>query len=102
MQLPFLQQVLDNFRLIPLVVGDTTPDQVDKVIDYLWGDESTLIVISSDLSHFHDYATAQSMDEQAASAIEGLQPQVLNGQLACGFLPVSGTIAGCKKKADLS
>ena len=97
-QLPFLQQVLDKFRLIPLVVGDTTADQVDKIIDYLWGDESTLIVISSDLSHFHDYATAQSMDEQAASAIEGLQPQVLNGQLACGFLPVSGLLLSARRR----
>ena len=97
-QLPFLQQVLDNFHLIPLVVGDATPDQVDKVIDYLWGDERTLIVISSDLSHFHDYATAQSMDEQTASAIEGLQPQVLNGQLACGFLPVSGLLLAARRR----
>lgn len=98
MQLPFLQEVLANFCLIPLVVGDANADQVDKVIDYLWGDESTLIVISSDLSHFHDYATAQSMDEQAASAIEGLQPQVLNGQLACGFLPVSGLLLAARRR----
>ena len=97
-QLPFLQEVLDNFRLIPLVVGDATPDQVDKVIDYLWGDQSTLIVISSDLSHFHDYATAQSMDSQAASAIEALQPQGLNGQLACGFLPVSGLLLAARRR----
>lgn len=97
-QLPFLQEALANFRLIPLVVGDTTADQVDKVIDYLWGDESTLIVISSDLSHFHDYATAQTMDEQAASAIEGLQPQVLNGQLACGFLPISGLLLAARRR----
>ena len=97
-QLPFLQEVLGNFRLIPLVVGDTTPNQVDKVIDYLWGDQSTLIVISSDLSHFHDYATAQSMDSQAATAIETLQPQGLNGQLACGYLPVSGMLLAARRR----
>lgn len=97
-QLPFLQQVLDTFRLIPLVVGETTPEQVGKVIDYLWGDQSTLIVISSDLSHFHDYATAQLMDSQAASAIEALQPQGLNGQLACGFLPVSGLLLAASRR----
>ena len=95
-QLPFLQQVLDNFRLIPLVVGDTTPEQVSKVIDYLWGDQCTLIVISSDLSHFHDYATAQLMDNQAATAIETLQPQGLNSQLACGYLPVSGMLLAAR------
>ncbi len=97
-QLPFLQEVLENFRLIPLVVGDASPDQVEKVIDYLWGDESTLIVISSDLSHFHDYTTAQTMDSQAASAIESLQPQELNGQLACGFMPVSGLLLAARTR----
>ncbi|MFW2440000.1 MAG: AmmeMemoRadiSam system protein B [Arenicellales bacterium] len=97
-QLPFLQEVLEEFRLIPLVIGDTEPDQVEKVIDYLWGDESTLIVISSDLSHFHDYATAQALDSQTASAIEGLQPQELNGQLACGFMPVSGLLLAARRK----
>jgi AmmeMemoRadiSam system protein A len=97
-QLPFLQEVLENFRLIPLVVGDATPDQVAKVIDYLWGDESTLIVISSDLSHFHDYATAQAMDRQTASAIESLQPEELNGQLACGYLPVSGLLLAARRR----
>lgn len=97
-QLPFLQEVLENFRLIPLVVGDARPDQVAKVIDYLWGDESTLIVISSDLSHFHDYATAQAMDRQTASAIESLQPEELNGQLACGYLPVSGLLLAARRR----
>ena len=97
-QLPFLQEVLDDFRLIPLVVGDSRPDQVDKVIDFLWGDESTLLVISSDLSHFHDYATAQTMDNQTATAIEGLQAHDLNGQLACGFLPVSGMLLAARRR----
>ena len=97
-QLPFLQEVLDDFRLIPLVVGDSRPDQVDKVIDFLWGDESTLIVISSDLSHFHDYATAQAMDNKTAAAIESLQVHELNGQRACGFLPVSGMLLAARRR----
>jgi len=97
-QLPFLQEVLEDFCLIPLLVGDSRPDQVDKVIDYLWGDDSTLIVISSDLSHFHDYATARSMDGQTANAIETLQPQVLNGEFACGFLPVSGMLLAARRR----
>jgi AmmeMemoRadiSam system protein B/AmmeMemoRadiSam system protein A len=97
-QLPFLQEMLENFRLIPLVVGDTTPQQVDKVIDYLWGDASTLIVISSDLSHYHDYATAKTLDGQTAQAIESLQPQNLNGERACGFLPVSGLLLAARRR----
>jgi AmmeMemoRadiSam system protein B/AmmeMemoRadiSam system protein A len=97
-QLPFLQEVLEDFSLIPLVVGDARPEQVEKVIDYLWGDESTLIVISSDLSHFHDYATAKFMDDQAASAIESLQPQLLSGEFACGYLPVSGMLLAARHR----
>ncbi len=97
-QLPFLQEVLQGFSLIPLLVGDSRPDQVDKVVDYLWGDESTLIVISTDLSHFHDYATARSMDGQTANAIESLQPQGLNGEFACGFLPVSGMLLAARRR----
>ncbi|MCU7854532.1 MAG: AmmeMemoRadiSam system protein B, partial [Candidatus Thiodiazotropha sp. (ex Lucinoma borealis)] len=62
-QLPFLQLVLDQFKLIPLVVGDATGEQVAEVLTRLWGGEETLIVISSDLSHYHDYLTAQRMDQ---------------------------------------
>lgn len=97
-QLPFLQEVLENFKLIPLVVGDASPDQVEKVIDNLWGDESTLIVISSDLSHFHDYETARALDSQTASAIEGLQTQELNGKRACGYLPVTGLLLAAQSR----
>ncbi len=97
-QLPFLQEVLENFNLIPLVVGDASPEQVEKVIDNLWGDESTLIVISSDLSHFHDYQTAQALDSQTASAIEGMQIEELNGQRACGYLPVSGLLLAAQSR----
>jgi AmmeMemoRadiSam system protein B/AmmeMemoRadiSam system protein A len=97
-QLPFLQEVLESFNLIPLVVGDADPDQVEKVIDNLWGDESTLIVISSDLSHFHDYETARTLDSQTASAIEGMQIEQLNGQRACGYLPVSGLLLAAQSR----
>ncbi|EDN66546.1 protein of unknown function DUF52 [Beggiatoa sp. PS] len=58
-QLPFLQKVLGNFSLIPLVVGEATPKQVAEVLEKLWGGPETLIVVSSDLSHYHDYQTAQ-------------------------------------------
>ena len=97
-QLPFLQEVLDDFNLIPLVVGDTSAGEVEKVIDYLWGDESTLIVISSDLSHYHDYATAKDIDQQTARAIERLQPGLLSGEMACGYLPVSGLLRAAQQR----
>lgn len=97
-QLPFLQEVLDDFNLIPLVVGDTSAGEVEKVIDYLWGDQGTLIVISSDLSHYHDYATAKDIDQQTARAIERLQPELLSGEMACGYLPVSGLLRAAQQR----
>ena len=58
--LPFLQQVLGHFTLVPLAVGDATPDEVAEVLTRLWGNEETLIVVSSDLSHYLPYATARA------------------------------------------
>ncbi len=60
--LPFLQEVLDDFRLAPLVVGDAAPEEVGTVLEALWGGPETLIAISSDLSHYHDYRTARKME----------------------------------------
>lgn len=91
--IPFLQETLDDFTLIPLVVGETNPDQVDQVLEHLWGDEKTLIVISSDLSHFHDYDKAQRLDLQTAEAIERYDIEGLTHDGACGFYPVRGMLA---------
>jgi len=96
--LPFLQAQLDDFELIPLVVGDATPEQVAQVLNDLWGDDSTLIVISTDLSHYHDYATAKKLDGETASLIEHLQPEALSGERACGFLPVSGLLLAARQR----
>ncbi|HBE93433.1 MAG TPA: AmmeMemoRadiSam system protein B [Gammaproteobacteria bacterium] len=96
--LPFLQAQLDEFSLVPLVVGDATAEQVEQALDFLWGDAGTLIVISSDLSHYHDYATARQLDADTADAIEHLEPERLSGDKACGYLPVSGLLlsASCR------
>src|SRR3546814_6920807 len=69
-QLPFLQRLLGDVTLVPLVVGSATPDQVAAVLRQLWGGPETLIVISSDLSHYHAYADAQTLDRITAAAIE--------------------------------
>ncbi len=90
--LPFLQQVLTDFKLVPLVVGDATPQQVAEVIERLWGGEETLIVVSSDLSHYHDYETARRIDGETSARIEALaHPDIEPGQ-ACGCRPVNGLI----------
>ncbi len=90
--LPFLQAVLDSFVLVPLVVGDATAREVSEVLDSLWGDPHTLFVISSDLSHYHDYETARRMDTRTARAIEHLEPEAIGHDQACGRIPVTGLL----------
>ena len=69
-ELPFLQTLLNDFALVPLLVGDAAPEQVAEVLRRLWGGAETLIVISSDLSHYHNYDTARRLDAVTAAAIE--------------------------------
>jgi AmmeMemoRadiSam system protein B len=94
--LPFLQTVLDSFTLVPLVVGDADPHAVDEVIEQLW-DEQTLVVISSDLSHYHDYATAKQLDSATSKAIEMLQPESIEYGDACGRNPLNGLLEFAKQ-----
>lgn len=97
--LPFLQQTLSDFKLVPIVAGDASPHQVSQVLESLWGGDDTLIVISSDLSHYHNYATAQAMDKHTSQLIEQLQYQDLSTESACGKVPVSGLLKLLKKKS---
>jgi len=90
-QLPFLQAVLDDFKLVPLAVGDATPQEVAEVLERLWGGPETLIVISSDLSHFLTYREAQQIDSATAQAILDLRWPVSHEQ-ACGGTPVNGLL----------
>ena len=96
-QLPFLQQVLDDFTLLPLVVGDASDRDVHEVLEAVWGDDETLIVISSDLSHYHDYATAQRMDNKTREAIENLDGKHIHYDQACGRNPVLGLLLSARK-----
>jgi AmmeMemoRadiSam system protein B len=95
--LPFLQETLDNFKLVPLVVGDVEPESVAEVIEMLWGGSETLIVVSSDLSHYMDYETAKFMDSATSNAIESLQPEKILHEHACGRTPVNGLIMVAKR-----
>jgi len=90
--LPFLQEALAEFSLVPLVVGDAGPEDVGEVLDLLWGGPETLIVISSDLSHYHDYKTAQKLDRATSQAIEQLRPEDIHYDHACGRNPVNGLL----------
>ncbi|KAF0193079.1 MAG: putative dioxygenase [Gammaproteobacteria bacterium] len=91
-QLPFLQVTLDTFSCIPLVVGDATADEVAEVIERLWGGPETLIVISSDLSHYQDYETARDLDQATTRAIIAMRPEDIHYQHACGRIPVNGLL----------
>ena len=96
--LPFLQEILENFYLVPLVVGDANTDEVAEVLEQLWGGDETLIVISSDLSHYHDYETAQQMDSDTSVAIERLHPDEIESEGACGRNPIRGLLQVARRK----
>jgi AmmeMemoRadiSam system protein B len=94
--LPFLQTVLEKFTLVPLVVGEATPEEIADVLDFLWGGEETLIVVSSDLSHYLPYETARRVDQATAQAILDLRESVSHQQ-ACGASPVNGLLLAAQR-----
>ena len=89
--LPFLQAVLGMFAVVPLVVGRASTREVAEVLECLWGGDETLIVISSDLSHYLGYEQAQETDRETARTILMRRPQ-LNHHQACGATPVNGLL----------
>ena len=86
---PFLQAVLGQFTLVPLAVGHAEATEVAEVLDALWGGPETLIVVSSDLSHYLSYGDAQAVDRATAKAILDLSSDISHEQ-ACGATPVTG------------
>jgi AmmeMemoRadiSam system protein B len=96
--LPFLQTLCDGCTLVPLVVGEASPAEVGEVIDRLWGGPETLIVISSDLSHYHAYATAQALDRDTSQAIERLRYEDIDHAGACGRTPISGLLHVARRR----
>lgn len=96
-QLPFLQSVLEDFSLIPLAVGAAPPEQVAAVINHFWEDPRTLIVISTDLSHFLDQENATALDGRTRDAIERLAFRDIGYEQACGRNPLRGLLAVLKE-----
>lgn len=95
-QLPFLQTVLGDFSLLPLAVGRASPEMVAEVLDRLWGGDETLIVVSSDLSHYLPYHEAQQVDAVTARQIIDLDPTI-HHQQACGASPVNGLLLAARR-----
>jgi MEMO1 family protein len=95
-QLPFLQSVLGEFTLLPLAVGMATAEEVAEVLEAVWGGDETLIVVSSDLSHYLPYAAAQFADNKTAQDILKLH-QPINHEQACGGTPIGGLMVAARK-----
>ena len=97
-QLPFLQEVLEDFTLVPLVVGDATPDEVAAVLERVWGGPETLIVVSSDLSHYLPYDTARRVDAATLAQVLALGPE-LDHEQACGATPINALMHVARRRA---
>ena len=98
-QLPFLQETLNDFKIVPLVVGDADSELLSQMILKYSEDDQTLIVISTDLSHYHDYKTSCELDLHTAKAIESLTPELLSPEDACGAYPLRGALLAALKRA---
>ncbi len=96
--LPFLQAALGTFQLVPLVAGDAAPEAVAALLEEAWGGPETLIVISTDLSHYLDYGACQASDLKAAEAIERLDIAGLGSDDACGRVPVRGMLLAASRR----
>ncbi len=95
-QLPFLQSVLGKFTLLPLAVGFTSAEAVADVLAHVWGGEETLIIVSSDLSHYLPYSIAQRMDQETMQSIVQLQKLVEHDR-ACGSIAINGLIVAAQQ-----
>ena len=95
---PFLQHVLGEFRLVPIVAGDAPPEAVAALFDMLWGGPETLIVISTDLSHYLEYAACRRRDQSTAEAIEHFDIDALGPAEACGAVPTRGLLLTARRR----
>jgi len=98
-QLPFLQVVLGCISVLPLLVGAVPVSEVVQVLDRVWDGPATLVVLSTDLSHYHDRDTAEHLDARTASAVVALRPEEVGPGDACGVFPLRGLLAGAAERA---
>ena len=91
-QLPFLQEILNEFELLPAVVGELSPDSLSGLLDNLLEDPQNLLLLSTDLSHFHSYSEAQAIDQKTAEAIESSEDEKILPEQACGAHPLRGLL----------
>jgi AmmeMemoRadiSam system protein B len=97
-QLPFLQELLGRFSLVPLAAGEASAEEVAEALELLIDEPGTLLVVSSDLSHYHDYAMARRLDAATSRAIEELRPEALDWESACGRVGISGLLLLARRR----
>ncbi len=95
--LPFIQYVLPHAKILPLVVGQTYPEEIQMLIETLWNDPSNAFVISTDLSHFLSYMQAQKLDSLTAKQFERKLFQEIHHEQCCGYFPVRGMLKFAKE-----
>jgi len=91
-QLPFLQQTLESFSILPLLIGDIDPGTLLPILERLTDDPQTLVIVSSDLSHYLEYAAAGRLDQATARAIVNLQWVDIKPRQACGATAIQGLL----------
>lgn len=96
--LPFLQTVLKDFHLVPILAGKAEPELVAELLLELWGGEETLIVCSSDLSHYLEYSQARELDQKTSEAILNYRPADIRYENACGGAALKGTLMASQQK----
>lgn len=97
-QIPFLQSVLDEFSIVPLLASETGTNEIGALLEALWGGPETCLIVSSDLSHYHDSATARDQDAATARHIEMLNPDALSPDDACGRIPICGLLEAASRR----
>ncbi|CAA9270738.1 MAG: COG1355, Predicted dioxygenase [uncultured Acidimicrobiales bacterium] len=97
-QLPFLQVLLETFEVLPLAVGRTRPEDVADVLDVVWGGPETIVLASTDLSHYQGYSEARVRDGRTAAAIAALEPEAIGDGDACGAYALRGLLSAARAR----
>ncbi len=96
--LPFVQVVLGDVRVLPLVVGEVPAAEVAAVLDAVWGGPETVVIVSTDLSHYHDQETATQRDRRTAHAVVDKRSEAIGVGDACGVFPLRGLLLAARQR----
>jgi AmmeMemoRadiSam system protein A len=95
---PFIHRALGSVEILPILVGQSPPEQVSDALDLLWGGPETAIIISSDLSHFLDYDSCRAKDAATTAAIERLRSDAIDNDGACGRFAIHGLLQQARRR----